>query len=430
MGGEIAFVIVFGLAVAGVALAYALKHQQKADEAWQEAAAALGMRCGQRGLFKKRTIKGHHEGIRVLVDTYTQSHGKSSTTYTRYRVSYPPLGLGLHLKRQGALAGLARFVGFQDIDVGDAVFDEAVVVKGDIPRKVVEFLTPVRRMKIQRLLRGRPGSEIRDSQIRYRKRGLETDASKITSNVLYLCQVAQVLCAEPDPEAPMERALLAQREARLDEALEVIEPMTAAERTDADPDAQVLRGEILYTAGEYEQAAEILEEVLEERPEDAELQALAEHSAARARPPAPPAPPADPAPPPPPPPEVEVLEDAAAICEDLFGGSRMSFESAKLFEQRYEGRLVRWSGRLHDVGTYSFDRIFGRGPGTKATVDLHEVGAESYSHLLVRAVVQLPEEARETLQGSRHETIAFRGRLLRCDAFVRNLFVGEGELID
>lgn len=43
---------------------------------------------------------------------------------------YPnPLGMGL-LIRRGNVPGVLKFLGMQDIDVGDAAFDKAFIVKG------------------------------------------------------------------------------------------------------------------------------------------------------------------------------------------------------------------------------------------------------------------------------------------------------------
>ena len=56
-----------------------------------------------------------------------------------------PTGLGLRLFREGVLSGVTRFVGMQDITLGDPRFDERFVVQGKPEAAVRELLTePVR----------------------------------------------------------------------------------------------------------------------------------------------------------------------------------------------------------------------------------------------------------------------------------------------
>ena len=53
-----------------------------------------------------------------------------------------PLGIGLQVSKQGSLTKIASFFGWQDIEVGDPVFDARFVVKGAPVDRVRALLTP------------------------------------------------------------------------------------------------------------------------------------------------------------------------------------------------------------------------------------------------------------------------------------------------
>jgi hypothetical protein len=85
-----------------------------------------------------------------------------------------------------------------------------------------------------------------------------------------------------------------------------------------------------------------------------------------------------PAPEPPPEPEPEptvsspeplALEELVRdlIASDLSGPAR-----DRLFEERFAGREVAWSGELQRADTYRHDSTFGDGPGVRIVVLVHE----------------------------------------------------------
>lgn len=90
-------------------------------------------------------MSGRYKGYTVEVYTFTKGSGKNSSTWTRFHVNFrKSLGLGLQLKRQGFFSGIAKVFGAQDIEIGDAGFDKAIVVKGARPERVREFMTQAR----------------------------------------------------------------------------------------------------------------------------------------------------------------------------------------------------------------------------------------------------------------------------------------------
>ena len=129
-------------------------------------------------------------------------------------------------------------------------------------------------------------------------------------------------------------------------------------------------------------------------------------------------------------PEDEDSVDLATICEDLFGPESRSFDGARIFEEKYAGRPVHWSGTLQRVDSFYRDMVFGDGPGARANLLVYEVQQGPYGGREVQAVVRLPEGADDPLRSRRGERIAFAGVLVRCDSFMRNLFVDSGRLVE
>ena len=57
----------------------------------------------------------------------------------------------------------------------------------------------------------------------------------------------------------------------------------------------------------------------------------------------------------------EVQLDVASVCEDLFDPNRMSYETNRLFDDRYKDVTVRWKGTARRANPYSYDfNVWGR----------------------------------------------------------------------
>ena len=77
----------------------------------------------------------------VVLDTYTVSTGGSAVTFTRMRAPYVNRdGLRFTVYRAGWLTNLGKMLGMRDIEVGDAAFDDAFVVKGTDPSKLRDLV--------------------------------------------------------------------------------------------------------------------------------------------------------------------------------------------------------------------------------------------------------------------------------------------------
>ncbi len=405
------------VAVAGAVVAAASSRRQRSNQAWAAAARELGITlkptAGVWGFFGKYSMTGRINGLTVTIDT----HQSNDTTFTRYRVRYPSLGLGLQAKRQHGLARFGKLLGFQDIEVGDPVFDEAIIVKGDYPDRVASFLTPSRRLAITGLIELYPGSAVTDTQIAYSKRGLDSDSRQLISTMQRILSAAQELRAidRPNREAA-ERRLAGD----VGEALEIL----AQAPPSGDPFIDFARkqqaGAIRYAQGDREGAREIFEDLAVETPADPELDRWAKHGTADRST-------TEAAVEPEPAGEPEPIADAATVAEHLFRKENYSFDTMEIFETEYEGKTVVWSGALKRLRRFDHDRDFGDGPGIKAVFAIAVLGTDIYSGRDVDAIVRLPHGAEERMEiGQRY---SFRGILSRCDPAMRNLFVTDASLV-
>ena len=125
----------------------------------------------------------------------------------------------------------------------------------------------------------------------------------------------------------------------------------------------------------------------------------------------------------------EVQLDVASVCEDLFDPNRMSYETNRLFDDRYKDATVRWKGTARRASEYSYDFNFGDGGGTKAELDVYEV-KQQYGSRTVRAFVQLPFEDADDIGARIGEDVHFEGRLISCEGSARRLYVADARMVD
>ena len=125
----------------------------------------------------------------------------------------------------------------------------------------------------------------------------------------------------------------------------------------------------------------------------------------------------------------EVQLDVASVCEDLFDPNRMSYETNRLFDDRYKDATVRWKGTARRASEYSYDFNFGDEGGTKAELDVYEV-KQQYGSRTVRAFVQLPVEDADDIGARIGEDVLFEGRLISCEGAARRLYVADARMVD
>ncbi len=141
------------------AIALARKQREKLARIFSEAAERAGGRFtpGEHGFFKNvsPSITIHRDGTTIVVDTYVVSNGKSSTTYSRISATYA-LGRGpqMHIRRQGALHSIGKAFGMQDLQIGDAIFDDVFMIKAPSAATVLRLLPDDQRLALIHQLPG------------------------------------------------------------------------------------------------------------------------------------------------------------------------------------------------------------------------------------------------------------------------------------
>ena len=134
------------------------------DEVWRQLSQEIGAEFVEGGFWKGKKVQSHVGPWTVTLDTYTDSSGESSTTYTRMRAPYiNPEGFRFTIYRKGLFSGLGKLLGMQDIEVGDLEFDEAFIIKGNDESKVYAlFANP----KIRQMIQAQPKIrlEVKDSE--------------------------------------------------------------------------------------------------------------------------------------------------------------------------------------------------------------------------------------------------------------------------
>jgi hypothetical protein len=112
------------------------------DEIWNLLARQIG---GQftpgRGWAGRSRVDAEVGQWVVTLDTFTVSTGKSNVTFTRVRAPFVNRdGFRFTIARAGVFSPVARLLGFQDVEVGDAAFDKDFVVKTNDERRVRTLL--------------------------------------------------------------------------------------------------------------------------------------------------------------------------------------------------------------------------------------------------------------------------------------------------
>jgi hypothetical protein len=180
-----------------VIILFAWYQSKKRGEKWKAIAEGLGLTYSPGSFFSSGEIFGQLEGHRVRVWVFTRGSGKNRTTYTGISTDLrSSLGLGLKIYREHIFSGLGKMLGFQDIQTGDAAFDDRFVVKGHDPERVLRRLNGAVRRELLRYDDLVGNGKLEDTQVAWETRGVETEKGRITQVLRAQRQVAQALAAQ------------------------------------------------------------------------------------------------------------------------------------------------------------------------------------------------------------------------------------------
>jgi hypothetical protein len=134
------------------------------DEVWRQLSQEMGAEFVDGGFWKGSKVQVHVKPWTITLDTYSESSGESSVTYTRMRAPYiNPEGFQFTIYRKGIFSALGKLLGMQDIEVGDPDFDEAFIIKGNDESKVVSLFSDTR---IRQMIQDQPKIrlDVKDSE--------------------------------------------------------------------------------------------------------------------------------------------------------------------------------------------------------------------------------------------------------------------------
>ena len=173
---------------------------------WKKAARRLGLflhangsRCHLRGRV------GHFD-VRVSSPVRYSSYFPPVTDQLSFELTFPkPLPLHLSIRNEDGLTRFIRAIGFQDIALGDAVFDGRIYVKSTERARVVDFLTEPRRRAIVKLADGHDVVIITSKAIDVFMSESIKRPKQIVDTVEEMVELAKLLVKKTEAEKEKER---------------------------------------------------------------------------------------------------------------------------------------------------------------------------------------------------------------------------------
>ena len=411
---------IFVILILGAAFsAWGVYSGKGAVERWRAAAAELGLDYHGASDWTVGEMSGTIQGIRVSVAKIARGSGKNRSTWTRYTLGYPSHGPAVEMEPSGFFSGWKKMLGMKDEDiiVGDAAFDDAVVVRGDNPDEIRRFLSPARRMGALTVLQQFRYGHVSENHISAEVSGVVKETQSIVRHVRRLIDIAVIVSAPNE----VDLALAHQADGRLGEAVTALHDINAAHLEFEHPNSftQLLEAEALMAMSDGFQAKKTLDAVAVG--DDDELADWRDVAVAHPIPPTMPTPAEDHA-------TSEPVAsgpnlDQQAVIDDLFTSHRQSYETEAYFLETYHGQSVRWTGTVERTREFRYDSVF-EGTGQRAVVKIGTRGEGVLVTSTVDAIVHFPSE----LVLTEDQEITFVGPLVRLDFYMRNLYVAEATL--
>ena len=190
------------LVVAGLAVLIALlivvrsATRKRTHAAWEELAQLVdGRFVPAGGSWSQPTpplVECKVEDLTVVLDSYVASAGRAAIQYTRARVKLPTAGdRTVKISREGVLASLGKLFGTQDVQVGDARYDDTFLLKASDP----EWLQRNLDGDFRELHLHRPDVFIvlEEGQLSAAKLGIDRDPAKLRGQIELVAACAKSL---------------------------------------------------------------------------------------------------------------------------------------------------------------------------------------------------------------------------------------------
>ena len=124
------------------------------QEIWRQLSAEIDARYVDGGFAKSDKVVATHGEWTVTLDTYAVSTGKAVIVFTRMRAPYVnPSGFRFNIYRHGLFSEIGKWLGMQDVAIGDEAFDRDFVIQGTDAQKLQELFSSA---KLRELLAAQP----------------------------------------------------------------------------------------------------------------------------------------------------------------------------------------------------------------------------------------------------------------------------------
>jgi hypothetical protein len=111
------------------------------QEIWRQLCDEIGAQYVEGGFWKGDKVQATHGPWTITLDTYAVSDGKTSTVFTRMRAPFAdPEGFRFTVYRKGIFGDMGKWLGMQDIEIGDEAFDQDFILKSNQESKLQELL--------------------------------------------------------------------------------------------------------------------------------------------------------------------------------------------------------------------------------------------------------------------------------------------------
>lgn len=111
------------------------------DHIWGQMTQTINAENTEERIIEGSHITFKHGEWTITLDSYTTAVGNESMVYTRIRAPYVNTdGFRFSIYEQTLFTQIAHLLGAQDVEVGDAFFDDNYVIKATDEKKVKELL--------------------------------------------------------------------------------------------------------------------------------------------------------------------------------------------------------------------------------------------------------------------------------------------------
>jgi hypothetical protein len=179
-------IILFILAVMGLAAFIGYWQRQRTSKKWSQLAARTGLTLEGGSWFVKPRLHGEYRRHTLELTTYTESSGtpgdSSSATYTLITLYLTHSSKMLAISPSGLTGVISKVLGMQDVQIGNEAFDKRFTIKSQPPEFAGELLggDTVLCDSVARLKKsGWFELRVQGSQMTYRESGRETNPNRL-----------------------------------------------------------------------------------------------------------------------------------------------------------------------------------------------------------------------------------------------------------